>query len=352
MKADRARLSAYFQAGEKMAGIQDVARLAGVGTGTVSRVINGSGYVSSKTRDRVERAVAELSYTPNELARNLLQNRSRIIALIVPDLSYPFFAELACAVEQRLMVQGYKTMICNAVRQSTNEEEYLSMLDRNIVDGVLTATHSLKHEQYFRSHKPIVSFDMFYHEGEIPMVTVDHERGGRLAAEELLQAGCRRLLQFRDAEEAGRFSFMERHRAFEESVHSAGAKCRNVYLEWNEFREDYYAEIAEKALSEYPDVDGIFGTDGIVLHCMRAALMRGRRIPEELRLVAYDGTKALNTAYPSVTALVQPIEKLAEAGVKLLLQRIEGKKLRRDKIVLSLKLRRGMTTGHSGRRSG
>ena len=68
--------------------------------------------------------------------------------------------------------------------------------------------------------------------------------------------------------------------------------------------------------------------------------------------MAYDGTKALNTAYPSVTALVQPIEKLAEAGVKLLLRRIEGKKLRRDKIVLGLRLRRGMTTGHSGRRSG
>ena len=70
-----------------MAGIQDVARLAGVGTGTVSRVINGSGYVSSKTRDRVERAVAELSYTPNELARNLLQNRSRIIDRISPTPS-------------------------------------------------------------------------------------------------------------------------------------------------------------------------------------------------------------------------------------------------------------------------
>ena len=129
-----------------MAGIQDVAKKAGVSIGTVSRVLNQSGYASEKARKKVEQAVRELQYKPNELARNLLKKQSNIVAIIVPDISSAFFAQLVSVCELELREAGYKTMICNTNGDRSQEKEYLEMLNRNLVDGILTCTHSLQTE--------------------------------------------------------------------------------------------------------------------------------------------------------------------------------------------------------------
>ena len=101
-----------------MASIRDVARRAGVGVGTVSRVINGNGYVSADTKKKIEKAIEELEYTPNELARNLFRNRSGIIGVLVPDLDHPFFSAFARETEVALYKLGYKTMSASSCRRS------------------------------------------------------------------------------------------------------------------------------------------------------------------------------------------------------------------------------------------
>ena len=130
-----------------MSSIRDVAKEAGVGVGTVSRALNHTGYVSPSTRKKIEKAARKLEYTPNELARNLYRNRSGIVGLIVPDLDHPFFACLTRNIEMELYRQGYKTMICNAVGISDREREYLDMLERNMVDGLITGSHILDGEE-------------------------------------------------------------------------------------------------------------------------------------------------------------------------------------------------------------
>ena len=120
---------------KRIAGIRDVARKAQVGVGTVSRYLNESGYVSKESREKIEKAISELDYQPNELARNLYHNRSGIIGLIVPDLEYPLFSKLSKYIEISLYEKNYKTMICNTVGVSNREKEYLSLLERNEVDG-------------------------------------------------------------------------------------------------------------------------------------------------------------------------------------------------------------------------
>ena len=117
-----------------MASIRDVAKQAGVGVGTVSRALNGTGYVSPDTKKKIEKAAEKLGYTPNELARNLYRNRTGIVGVMVPDLDHPFFSCLAKHIEMELYRQGYKTMICNTIGISDRERDYLDMLDRNIVD--------------------------------------------------------------------------------------------------------------------------------------------------------------------------------------------------------------------------
>lgn len=105
-----------------MASIREVAQEAGVGVGTVSRALNGSGYVSPETRKKIEKAAKKLKYTPNELARNLYHNKTGIVGVIVPDLEHPFFSSLVKHIEMELYEQGYKTMICNTVGISRREQ--------------------------------------------------------------------------------------------------------------------------------------------------------------------------------------------------------------------------------------
>ena len=177
-----------------MASIRDVAKQAGVGVGTVSRALNGTGYVSPDTKKKIEKAAEKLGYTPNELARNLYRNRTGIVGVMVPDLDHPFFSCLAKHIEMELYRQGYKTMICNTIGISDRERDYLDMLDRNIVDGIITAAHSLDEEEYLKQKKPIVSVDREFGPG-IPLIGSDHAMGGRMAAELLLKNGCKKVLQ-------------------------------------------------------------------------------------------------------------------------------------------------------------
>ena len=172
-----------------MASIRDVAKKANVGPATVSRVLNNSGYVSEESRRRIEQAMMELDYTPNELARNLFRKKTGIVALLVPSISHPFFAAFVEKAEEALHSRGYKTMLCNTAKEENAELEYLDMLNRHIVDGIISGVHSLEIEEYQKIKKPIVALDR-YLGADIPVVAVNHEKGGRMAAEELAGENC------------------------------------------------------------------------------------------------------------------------------------------------------------------
>ena len=120
-----------------MATIRDVAKLAGVAPITVSRVVNNSGYVSASTRQRVEAAAAELDFEPNLLASGLKSNRTRTIALVLTDITNPFWTSVARAVEDEASRQGYTVIFCNTDEDERKQEQYLSMLVQRRVDGVL-----------------------------------------------------------------------------------------------------------------------------------------------------------------------------------------------------------------------
>ena len=326
-----------------MSSIQEVAKKAGVGVGTVSRVINDSGYVSEKTRKKVEEVIEELNYKPNELARNLFRNRTNIVAVITPAIGNPYYATLYSEVEKRLRKYGYKTMLCNTIGEATNEEAYLEMLERNMVDGIITGTHTLDYSSYKKRKGPIVGFDTPKLNDDILIVTVDHEKGGILAAKALIESGCKEVLQFTDATTKN-YPFIKRHKAFAKEIKKAGLICREYKPKMDNFEEKFIQENIEEAFSMYPNVDGVFATDTHALLYMKKALSMGMRVPQDLKVVAYDGTFILNTAYPSPSAIVQPIDKLAKVAVDSLHAIINGEKVDRKTKVLDIEFRQGMTT--------
>lgn len=345
--------------------IQDVARRAGVGAATVSRVLNGSGYVKSETKDRILQAIEELHYTPNEMARNLYYQKSGIVAVIVPELAHPFMAELVNAMEVALCAAGYQTMVCNTFYEQNYEQRYLDMLKRRRVDGIIFAAHtSLDVSQYQELDRPILGFDRIMGP-DIPCVCADHQEGGRLAAEELLRCGCRNVLQFVGAypwELAGAGCDGEmqmlpeskkwvltpadqRHVVFQRIMEEHGVTCHRVLDRYSFPAPDHIGDAVARAFQDHPEIDGIFGADLLALASLRYALEHGIRVPQDLRIVAYDGTIVTRFMTPSLTVITQPVQALAEEAVQSIVQLIRGESLSEKRITLPVALRRGDTTG-------
>jgi len=330
-----------MQKEQDMASIKDVARRAGVGSATVSRVLNNSGYVSPETRKKIEKAIEELNYAPNELARNLFKKQAGIIAVIVPDIQHPFFSEFVGHVENFLFEAGYKTMICNAANKDNVEREYLDMLERHIVDGIITDIHTLDVEAYKQIDKPIVALDRYLGKN-IPVVSADHTEGGRIAAELLAENGCRRVLHL-GAEERFEAPFLERHREFNRIMKERGIEVIPFELEWNQFSASYYKKAIRGIFEKGLKFDGVFGGDLPVIECMNECRRRNIRVPEDVKMVAYDGTYVTDLTEPKLTTVAQPIQGLAEETVRVLLSLSSEHNCAEKHIKLGVELKKGGT---------
>ena len=327
-----------------MTTIQDVAKHAGVGAATVSRVLSGNGYVKQTTRERVLRSIEELNYTPNEMARNLFHGKSGIVAVIIPELAHPFFSEMVSAIEVELCNLGYQTMVCNTFYEKNYELRYLEMLKRQRVDGIIFGAHtSLAAEMYQELRRPVIGLDRRLAD-TIPLVAADHVAGGRMAAEELIRSGCRNFAQFGDVDDNVSTPSRHRHYVFRRVVEENGLTCHSYPKQPNYSAYNTYQEAAARLFAEHPDVDGIFGTDLYAAACLQYALSHGIRVPQDVKIVAYDGTHMTRFLDPDMTTICQPIEKLANESVRLITELIKGNEISEREIILPVRLRRGNTT--------
>lgn len=321
-----------------MPSLKDVAKKANVSPTTVSRVLNNRGYISQKTRDAVMSAMEELHYTPNELARNLFQNSSRIIALVIPDISHPFFSDLTKYTEECLYSYGYKLMLCNTTAQSNREREYLELFYQKRVEAIIMASHSLDIDYYNDVNANVVSVDRSLG-NHIPTVASNHQKGGCLAAQKLISCGCKKVLQLIGSTLTTSPSFL-RHVFFEQECRKHGLEVINIELSWNQF---YLSnEDIENLFDSHPDVDGIFTTDLLVASFIRIAKKRHLSIPQDLKLVGYDDSNICRFLPYNLTTIHQPIQSLAENAVMLALKRIKNEPV--NDVILDVHLVEGETT--------
>lgn len=165
-----------------MVGMRDVAKKAGVSLSTVSLVVNGAGCVSDDMRERVAEAMRALNYVPNELARNLYHDRTNTVGVVVPTIRHPFFATLAAGLQRELSERGLRTMLCSTADSGTGEAEYVDMLRRHMMDGIVMAAYTEHAPDYWTSiGRPIVGFDCYLGEG-IPSVGSDHGQDVQVVA--------------------------------------------------------------------------------------------------------------------------------------------------------------------------
>lgn len=306
-----------------MATIKDVASHAGVSVATVSRVINNKGYLSDAVKEKVRAAMAALDYQPNELARSLHSQRSRILGLIVPAVSHPFFGDVAQRIEQCAYELGYKLLLCNSLQNQHKEREYIDMLKRSQVDGIIMGSHVLAADDYIGLTLPVISLDRQLSD-TIPFVCCDNLQGGVLATRHLIERGCKKLLHISGSLDVKMLS-NRRTDAFIETCREAGIPHHTYELPdvaVVAFSEEAFVR---ELLLRHADCDGVFATSDMTASVViQEARRLGRRVPEDLKVVGFDGTLIADVATPAITTVAQPMDALCRYAVEYLLRMIEG----------------------------
>lgn len=306
-----------------MATIHDVAAKAGVSVTTVSRVLNNRGYISEATRKKVFEKMEELGYQPNEIARSLLSKQSSMIGLIIPQVSHPFFSQLAEYVEYYAYQNGFKVLLCNSHLDPVKEREYIEMLKRNRVAGIIMGSHTLEVDEYRNLHSPIVTLDRQIDEN-IPFISSDNYRGGELATELLIRKGCRKIAHICGNMELNLLA-NKRSDAFNDIVSKYGVEHLTIQTDMNVFDQLQYEHIIQRLLEEHPDVDGVFATSDIIAAFMiKGCSKAGKRVPEDVRIVGYDDVSVASWLIPEITTIKQPIAEMSRLAVELIRNQMNG----------------------------
>ena len=295
--------------------ISDVAKLAGVSPTTVSRVLNNRGYIGEKTREKVQNAMKELKYYPNDIARSLYINKTFLIGLIFPTTSNPFYGQLIFHLENIASSLGYKVLLCNSQGRVDKEKEYLEMLQRNQVDGIIAGAHNTGVEEYDVPNMPVVGIDR-YLSNKIPVVSSDNYQGGKLATELLIKQGCKNIIHINGPISLATPANLRR-KAYEE-VMRANQLTPLVYEIEN-------TPIYEQLFDENPEVEAIFASDDLIAsHVINEAKKRNLNIPHDLKVIGFDGTETTKLLLPELSTVEQPIENIAQKAIELLMKQINS----------------------------
>ncbi len=319
--------------------LEDVAAAAGVSKTTVSRVLNHRGYLSEKTIAKVQKAMQELDYRPNIIARQLYKQRTDLVGMIFPTVDNPFFSQLEAEMERQLYRNGYKVLIGNSQNDPAKEENYLQQLLTHQVDGLIVGTQNRGLIGYQHAHLPVVAIDQVVGKN-IPVVSSDNYQGGLLATQRLLDDGCRHIIHTNGPLGLDTPT-QKRREAYEHLMTKNNLPAITYHLDFNISTIDK-ERVFRRIFEEHPEVDGIFAandTDASTI--INLASEYGKRIPEDLKIVGYDGSNVTRLLLPGLTTIQQPIDEMADLAVQLLQARINGQNVK--SVVLPVTIWNGKT---------
>ena len=319
--------------------LEDVAAAAGVSKTTVSRVLNHRGYLSEKTIAKVQKAMQELDYRPNIIARQLYKQRTDLVGMIFPTVDNPFFSQLEAEMERQLYRNGYKVLIGNSQNDPAKEENYLQQLLTHQVDGLIVGTQNRGLIGYQHANLPVVAIDQVVGKN-IPVVSSYNYQGGLLATQRLLDDGCRHIIHTNGPLGLDTPT-QKRREAYEHLMTKNNLPAITYHLDFNISTIDK-ERVFRRIFEEHPEVDGIFAandTDASTI--INLASEYGKRIPEDLKIVGYDGSNVTRLLLPGLTTIQQPIDEMADLAVQLLQARINGQNVK--SVVLPVTIWNGKT---------
>ncbi|MEP9401008.1 LacI family DNA-binding transcriptional regulator [Sphingomonas sp. VNH70] len=311
--------------------IADLARLAGVSAGTVSRALAGKSLVNAETRDRIQALAAEHSFRPNQMASRLRTQRTGVIGIVVPlgherrqHLSDPFFMTMLGHLADRLTEDGYDLMLSRIIPDAADWLERI--VDSGMMDGVLLIGQSDQLptiERVAARYRPLVAWGSSNHAGQVHCaVGTDNVAGGRLAGERLIARGCRRIAFLGEVRAP---EIRDRYDGVAQAMAAAGIADRPVQLDTHLASDIMEQEIAGHLDRVGRDIDGIAAaSDVIAVTTLRVLADRGIRVPGDMPVVGYDDLPIALSAVPRITTVRQDLATGAKAMVDALFRRIAG----------------------------
>ncbi|MDF7651286.1 LacI family DNA-binding transcriptional regulator [Pantoea sp. Acro-805] len=302
--------------------LSDVAKLAGLSKATVSRYMNHSIVLPQETIDRIETAIHTLDYRGNSLARRLSKGGSETLGLVLPDITNPFFAELADAAEEAASARGYSLVLCITRNNPDKEAQFIRWLDTRQVDGLLFTTNrpdnGVLRAEIQRQHH-VVLLDEDIPGSQVPKVFADNVQGGRIATEQLIAAGHTRIAFIGGPEQL--MSVRERYLGFCTAMQQAGLA---VPPEWVMYG-NYAREFGQQALNHLFSCDqrptAVFAaSDYLVLGLLDGLRANGLQAPAALSLVGFDDANYTDLTQPRISTIRQPARELGHTAVNIMLR--------------------------------
>ncbi len=306
--------------------IRDVAKHAGVAPITVSRVINNADYVSEEVRERVLKAITELNYVPNSLGPSLRSKRTQILALLLSDITNPFWTTVARGVEDACSANGYYVVLCNTDESQAKQDQYVSVMLRKQVDGFLLvpAQNSMETLLKIRQQEiPVVVLDRTVSDREVDIVRCDSGEGAYQVTSHLIQQGHRDIAILSGPPEIS--TALDRVEGYRRAMVDAGLPVNKENIFWGTFGQQAGYEDTIRLLRRVPRTTALVaGNNFIAIGAMHALGEANVRVPDNMALVSFDEFPPGLTVEPFFTSVVQPAYQMGHLATELLLSRLSG----------------------------
>lgn len=315
---------------KKPASLIDVARRAKVNISTVSRTINQTGKIGSETQARVLKAMRELGYKPNRVARRLRtrESSSHLLGLIIPNIQNTFFADLARGVEDVAYKSNYAVLLCNYDEDEAKERFYLDVMQAESVDGIILPPI---HEddpavlQVVRNGIPVVCVDRSLSSGNLDKVEVDNHTGALKAVEHIIAQGHKRIGLIGGPADSS--TGRERLRGYKDAHAQGGIPVKAELVRFGDFKQESGQTLAHELLSLADPPTALFACNGLMTAgALEAISARGLRIPKQIAIVGFDELPLSSVFNPPLTVVRQPAYEVGKYAAELLLKRIEDGK--------------------------
>ena len=324
-----------------MATIEDVAARAGVSRMTVSRVVNKKGYVSSDARERVEKAIKELNYRPNILAKALVTKRTSILAYVMVDISDPFHNLVKQGFESIAYHGRYTSMMCD-VHSAERQRDYFNMFQEICIGGAVFHHLAVTEEQIRELEAAGIQCVLLDNEYDLPGVScinTDNYAGGRMAARHLFEKGHRRIGCVHGELSQGNvtantpykdtFQFriwQQRTSGFVDELREHGLEPAGFFLcnGQPDIAESVSFDIVEKVLSEKEPITALYCEDDVMALTIYKRLQeRGIKVPEQIAIIGHDGLDMVKMVHPQITTIEQPRYEMGRLAAEILIEQIE-----------------------------
>jgi len=308
-----------------MTNIKDVAKRANVSITTVSHIINQTRYVSDELTERVNKAMEELDYHPNSLARGLRSGKTKTIGLVIPDISNQFFAEISRKIEDKGFEHGYSVILCNTDDNPQKEKTYIDVLIAKKVEGIIfisTVVESNNLQKTLEFNIPIIVVDRDIKDINSDIVLVDNNVGGYEATRYLIQLGHRRIACIEGPSPITPSS--QRVGGYRKALQEARIPVDEDLIIAGDFRYESGNKAMRYLLNLSQPPTAVFAcNDMMALGAIQAVNDHGLRIPDDISVIGFDNIPFSQTVYPTLTTMAQPIYEMAGLAVDLLIDRIK-----------------------------